>query len=121
MSNKELSVKSKVPMVAIEDSAMTHMNSISGANILNTALGGTQRANTTRETAAGTPAVAQPAVQAGTSTNLSSLGSILATGGTDVSDVRTDKVAALKTAIENGTYHVPAAQVADKLISSLLG
>ena len=37
------------------------------------------------------------------------------------SDVRTDKVAALKLAIAAGSYHVSAGDVADKLIDNLLG
>ena len=35
-------------------------------------------------------------------------------------DVRTEKVAAIKAAIENGTYNVEPAAVADKLIDHLL-
>jgi negative regulator of flagellin synthesis FlgM len=36
------------------------------------------------------------------------------------SDVRTDKVAALQQAIANGTYNVSAADVAEKMVRSLL-
>ena len=35
-------------------------------------------------------------------------------------DVRTEKVAALKSAIESGTYQVPATAVAGKLMDSML-
>jgi len=35
-------------------------------------------------------------------------------------DVRTDKVAALQQQIAAGTYNVPAANVADKLMNTLL-
>ncbi|MGI4854399.1 MAG: flagellar biosynthesis anti-sigma factor FlgM [Janthinobacterium lividum] len=38
----------------------------------------------------------------------------------DPSGVRHEKVAALKAAIQNGTYHVSAEALADKLIESLL-
>ena len=37
------------------------------------------------------------------------------------SDVRLAKVAGIQQAIANGTYNVSAGQVADKIISSLLG
>jgi negative regulator of flagellin synthesis FlgM len=37
------------------------------------------------------------------------------------SDVRTEKVASLQKAIASGTYHVPSADVAGKLLQSLLG
>lgn len=41
--------------------------------------------------------------------------------GLDVDDVRPDRVASLKAAIDSGTYHVSSADIADKLISSLQG
>ncbi len=37
------------------------------------------------------------------------------------SDVRMEKVVALQLAIQNGSYNVPAADVADKLIQSMAG
>lgn len=37
-----------------------------------------------------------------------------------ISDVRLDKVASIQKALQSGTYHVPAADVAKKLITSLL-
>lgn len=36
------------------------------------------------------------------------------------SDVRLDKVAAVKSALESGTYEVPASAVASKMVDSLL-
>jgi len=36
------------------------------------------------------------------------------------SDVRTDKVASLQSAIADGSYHVSSSDVADKLIGSML-
>ena len=69
----------------------------------------------------GRGAVADP-VRAGTgdAASLSTAGAVVAQA-TAGSDVRTDKVAALQAAIARGDYHVPAGDVADKLIGSLLG
>lgn len=39
----------------------------------------------------------------------------------DADDVRHDKVAQLQAAIQSGTYQVSSADVADKLIASMLG
>lgn len=41
--------------------------------------------------------------------------------GLDTDDVRMDKVAQLKSAIDSGTYNVSSTDVANKLISSMLG
>jgi negative regulator of flagellin synthesis FlgM len=51
--------------------------------------------------------------------SLSGAGSLLAAAAT-TDDVRTEKVEALKAAINNGTYNVPASDVADKLIRNML-
>jgi negative regulator of flagellin synthesis FlgM len=50
---------------------------------------------------------------------LSGAGSVLAAASTG-EDVRTDKVAALKAAIDAGSYQVSASDVADKLIHTML-
>lgn len=77
-----------------------------------------------RDTASGaSPATARVATGSVAVPGLSGAGNLLsnalAAAGTD--DVRTDKVEALKAAIVNGSYTVPAAAVADKLIEHLLG
>ena len=51
--------------------------------------------------------------------SLSGAGNLAATA-MNTDDVRTEKVEALKAAINNGTYNVPAADVADKLIRNML-
>ena len=45
----------------------------------------------------------------------------LAAGATDLSDVRTTKVAELRQAIASGTYNVSASAVADKMVEGMLG
>ena len=51
-------------------------------------------------------------------TKVSAAGALVSTA---VSDVRTEKVATIQSAILSGTYNVRAADVAGKLISSMLG
>jgi negative regulator of flagellin synthesis FlgM len=53
--------------------------------------------------------------------SLSHASTLLAQALTTSSDVRTEKVASLQQAIASGNYHVSSADVADKLINSLLG
>lgn len=65
-----------------------------------------------------------PAPVPGDQTNLSAAGTQMAgqaTAATGESDVRTEKVAALRLSIQNGSYNVPAAKVADKLIEGMGG
>ena len=45
----------------------------------------------------------------------------LAAGSTDMSDVRTTKVAELRQAIASGTYNVSSSAVADKMVEGMLG
>jgi len=52
--------------------------------------------------------------------SLSTTGGMMAQALLSDSDVRTDKVAALQQQIAAGTYNVPAANVADKLMDALL-
>lgn len=51
------------------------------------------------------------------SVKLSDTGRALTAAGKAVDDFRADKVAALKMALEQGTYHVQARIVADRMIS----
>ena len=101
---------------------MTQTNGIGNADTLSTALGATARTEQRLSNAAHGGGRQAPAVGSGdSSANLSSMGSILANVDATSSDVRTDKVAALKSAIESGNYNVPASAVADKLLSGMLG
>lgn len=45
----------------------------------------------------------------------------LAAQSTDMSDVRTTKVAELRQAISSGTYNVSSSAVADKMVEGMLG
>ncbi len=101
---------------------MTQTGAISNANVLNTALDATTRADQVRTTATHAGGKQAPIVLSNdSSANLSTTGSVLANVSADHSDVRADKVAALKSAIESGSYNVPAVAVADKLLSGMLG
>lgn len=54
--------------------------------------------------------------------NLSGAGSVLATAtaAANTDDVRTERVAAVKAAVDAGTYNVSSTAVADKLLDSML-
>lgn len=54
------------------------------------------------------------------SATLSAAGGLAAQGVGSTSDVRLTKVAELRQAISSGTYNVPAKDVADKMVESLL-
>lgn len=61
------------------------------------------------------------ATQAGTDqATLSSAASLAAAAAPD-SDVRMDKVAEVQKAVADGTYNVPASEVAGKMIDHMLG
>ncbi len=97
---------------------MSHTNGIGSSPLLTTLLGQTDRIN---GAATGRSTATKGASVAGAdSAQLSSTGSVLAQAATSVSDVRTEKVASIKAAIDAGTYNVPAGAVADKLIESLI-
>jgi flagellar biosynthesis anti-sigma factor FlgM len=57
---------------------------------------------------------------AGESSDLASwVGSVLACRSVHGSEVREAKIRELQAAIQNGTYHVPAEQIADKMLRSM--
>ena len=98
---------------------MSHTHGITSTQLLQTTLNATDRTAAAKSTAVTDAASSASAASASASTtSLSGAGSLLAAAGTD--DVRSGKVAALKTAIDSGTYNVPAGDVADKLITHLL-
>ncbi|MGB9032630.1 MAG: flagellar biosynthesis anti-sigma factor FlgM [Acidobacteriaceae bacterium] len=73
------------------------------------------------ETAAKTnAAVAQKADAGADQATLSTAASLAAAAAPD-SDVRMEKVAEIQQALASGTYNVPAAAVAGKMIDQLLG
>ena len=96
---------------------MSHTNGIGNSQVLHSLLGQQERIASTRKdaTSVQTSTAAQP-----DRAQLSSAGSTLAQVSSANDDVRTDKVAAIQSAIAAGTYSVPASAVADKLIQSLL-
>ncbi len=64
-------------------------------------------------------ALAQPSHSQSDKSVLSSAATYLAQAP-DISEVRLDKVAAIQSAIQAGTYQVPASDVAHKVMDSLL-
>lgn len=52
--------------------------------------------------------------------NFSGAGSVLAVTSASADDVRMDRVASLKAAVDSSNYHVSADAVADKLLNSML-
>lgn len=98
---------------------MSNTHGITNTQLLATTLNPTERTSAAKS-ANPTPAPANVSVGQGTAStmHLSGAGTLLATTNTD--EVRTDKIAALKSAIESGTYNVSAGAVADKLVSHLL-
>jgi flagellar biosynthesis anti-sigma factor FlgM len=63
---------------------------------------------------------ASPSALSSDSATVSSAGSEVALTAAD-SDVRLDKVADIQAALESGTYNVPTAEVASKMVDAMLG
>ena len=96
---------------------MAQTNAIGSSQVLQGSLGTSDRVT------AGKKEETQKAVVAPSSdsTAISSAASSLSQISSTTDDVRTEKVAAIQSAIANGTYSVSASAVADKLIQHLLG
>ena len=94
---------------------MSNTTGITGNPLLHTLLGGTEKLSAERTPSASS----STAIVSSDKARLSGAGSALSQTNND-GDVRLGKVAALKAAIDNGSYRVPASATADKLISSLL-
>ena len=99
---------------------MSHTHGITNTQLLQTTLTATDRTTAAKNAAVASDAANEASTAQGSAstTNLSGAGTLLAAA--NAGDVRTDKVAALKSAIDSGTYKVPAAAVAGKLITHLL-
>ena len=103
--------------MAALDGISTLQTTLSSLNVSDAQAAAAAQSKTKAATEAQTSA-AQATTQDRTS--LSAAGG-LAAQGADNSDVRLGKVAELRTAINNGTYNVPASAVADKIVEGLLG
>jgi flagellar biosynthesis anti-sigma factor FlgM len=93
------------------------------ANVLGTLLGldptrAAQRTQSSQTVSAASSAASTGADFDGDQAQVSAAGTLAATASPDV---RTEKVAAIQTAIASGNYNVSAAAVASKLVSSMLG
>ncbi len=102
---------------------MTQTTGIGSSPLTGNLLDKTERAMKTEKSgdAAEQAAKASAAVSGGAqdAAALSGTGSMLAAAATG-EDVRTEKVEALKAAINNDTYNVAASDVADKLIRNMM-
>jgi flagellar biosynthesis anti-sigma factor FlgM len=99
---------------------MAHTNGIGSQPLLNNLIDRTERTAATAQSSNNPKSVTVRSVGSqGDAARLSGAGSVLAAGSAS-GDVRSDKVAALKTAINAGTYSVPTADVADKLIQTMV-
>lgn len=99
---------------------MAQMNGI-GSNALTNGL--VDRAERASQADKQSKSISVDAAKAQSSQDVASLsgaGSVLAVASAGTDDVRTDRVASLKAAVESGNYHVSADAVADKLLSSML-
>jgi negative regulator of flagellin synthesis FlgM len=81
--------------------------------------GATSVAETSKLSSVKTGSGSSEAAEARDTTSVSSAGGLVAAALT-TPDVRLDKVAQLQTAIANGSYNVPSADVASKIVDSLL-
>jgi flagellar biosynthesis anti-sigma factor FlgM len=104
------------------------MTGMDGINSLQKMLGALQvnestSVNGAAAAKAGSSTSAAPAATSGSANvdHASFSASGMAAMSTDMSDVRTTKVAELRQAISNGTYNVPASAVADKMVENMLG
>ena len=76
---------------------------------------------------AATPATQAKSTPAATPSALTSDRATLSSAGSEVSltatdsDVRMDKVTSIQSALDSGTYNVPASAVASKMVDSMLG
>ncbi len=92
---------------------MNVRNNLEGLTQVVPAAGETGAAAQAKANATRTPALSQDQA------SVSSAASRIANSASDA-DVRLEKVASIQSAIQSGTYQVPASAVAQKLITSLL-
>ncbi len=97
---------------------MTNTKGVSGQPPVNL-IERTERSLTSGQAGSGKNSVPSGLPSQAGEASLSGAGSVLAAASTG-DDVRTDKVAALKAAIDAGSYQVSASDVADKLIHTML-
>jgi negative regulator of flagellin synthesis FlgM len=99
---------------------MTQMNGI-GSNTLTNGL--VDRAERSSQTDKPSRSASVDAVKTQASQDVASFsgaGNVLAVASANPDDVRADRVASLKAAVDSGNYHVSAGAVADKLLNSML-
>lgn len=99
---------------------MAQMNGIGSNALTNGLVDRTERSSQAGRQARSTSVDAEKVQASQDIASLSGAGSVLAEASASGDDVRADRVASLKAAIESGTYHVSAGSVADKLLNTML-
>lgn len=99
---------------------MTQMNGIGSSASTNGLVDRAERASQTDKQSRLASVYAAKTQSSQDVASFSGAGSVLATASTNADDVRADRVASLKAAVDSGNYHVSASAVADKLLSSML-
>ncbi|MEZ2345968.1 flagellar biosynthesis anti-sigma factor FlgM [Terriglobus sp. RCC_193] len=99
---------------------MAQMNGIGSNALTNGVVDRTDRTPQTDKPSRSTAVDATKTQASQDVASFSGAGSVLAVASANTDDVRTDRVASLKAAVDSGNYNVPADAVADKLLSSML-
>ncbi len=98
---------------------MTHTNGIGTNAVSSNLVDRTDRAQMEKQSKASSTQTSN-AIATQDIAKVSGAGSVLATAVTNMDDVRTERVAALKAVVDAGAYNVSSAAVADKLLDSML-
>ena len=99
---------------------MTQMNGIGSSAVTNGLVDRAERASQAEKHSKTASADATKAQTSQDVASFSGAGSVLAVASASADDVRANRVASLKAAVDSGNYHVSAGDVADKLLNSML-
>ena len=99
---------------------MTQMNGIGSSALTNGLVDRAERASQADKQSKASSVDVSKAQASQDVASFSGAGSVLAVASANADDVRADRVASLKAAVDSGNYHVSAGAVADKLLTSML-